>query len=102
MARRFYDDAVTKGHETAGNRRHTFAGNDDSGEIERIGSGHCCGFAGWVLIAGGSQRLNSPRQRELLAEEAAYESAATNFASIFETTKGQQNFAPAREDGFAR
>src|SRR3984957_3063679 len=55
-----------------------------------------------MLVARGAQRFHSYRQRELLAEETAHESSAANLSSIFETAKGQQNFAPARKDGFAR
>jgi len=57
---------------------------------------------GRLLIAGGSQRLDSYGQRELFAEKTTHESAAADLASIFEAAKGQQNFAPARQDGFAR
>ncbi len=54
------------------------------------------------MIAGGAQRFDSYRQRELFADKTAHESAAADFSAILETTKGQQHFAPARKDGFAR
>src|ERR1700722_18059623 len=54
-----------------------------------------------MLVARGAQRFHSYRQRELLPEETAHESSAANLSAIFETAKGQQNFAPARKDSFA-
>ena len=37
----------------------------------------------------------------MLAEEAADETAAANFAAVFEAAKRHQDFAPGRENGFA-
>ena len=48
------------------------------------------------------QRFDRDGQRELLAEESADKSPAANFAAIFQTAQSDQQFAPARNNRFAR
>ena len=57
--------------------------------------------ASW-LAGAGAQRFDGYWQRELLAEKAADETAAADLALIFEAAEGDQQFAPARQNRFAR
>jgi hypothetical protein len=87
MLRRLDGDTIAKCNELARIGRDSFAGNDNADEIQRIGCGEGDEFAGQRLVALGTQRVDGHAESKLLSEKAADESAAANFAAIFEAAQ---------------
>ncbi len=91
----FRDDSVAQIEGAAGICGDAFAGENNPDQIQRIGGGdadHFSGRFGWEREARSESAATG--KRELLAEETVDESAAANFAAIFEAAQRDENFAP--------
>jgi hypothetical protein len=96
--------AVAKRNASSRDRGNALPRNNDSHQIQRIGSRDDDALALHALRqpAVGAQRFNRDRKRELLSHKAIDKSAASNLATIFEAAVANLQFAPARQIGFAR
>ena len=98
----FYQNAVFEAYMFAGDGGHTLAGNHDSCQIERIGSGDRIDLTAGLQTFYGSQRFHCNRESKLFADEPADEPAPADFATIFEPAECNQQVTPAWQDAFPR
>jgi HNH endonuclease len=87
-------DTIAKGNNSPGIGGDALTRNDNTNEIQRIRRRDSNDFAGRLLIAHGSQRLNGHRQSKLLTQKAADESATPNLTAIFQAPQGDKQLAP--------
>ena len=100
----FYGDAVLEADGAAGDGGDAVAGDEDAGEVQRIGgSDDDRGFrcAGGMLGSGLAEGVCGFGEGVLLAEGAGDEAAAANLAAGFETAEDGEEVAPLGGVGFA-
>ena len=100
----FYGDAVLEADGAAGDGGDAVSGDEDAGEVERVGGGDGDrGFVGTggVLGAGLAKAVDSFGEGVLFAEGAGDETAAADLAAGFETTEDGEKVAPPGGVGFA-
>src|SRR5215475_4538382 len=94
-------DAVAELNEAARDGGDFFAGNQDTGEIKRIGSGNRYDFAAQRFRAECAQGLHRERQGKLLTQKIRNEASTADLASIFQAAHRDQHFPPLRKYGLA-
>ena len=87
-------EAVAEGDDFAGIGGDAIARNNDADKIHGISGGDGNDFAGRLQMARGAQRFHSDGQSELLTQKSADETAAANFAAIFQPAQSDQQLAP--------
>ncbi len=98
------DGAVEEDDFAAGDGGDAVAGDEDSGEVERVGSGDIdggFGGSGGVLGAGFAEGVDGFGEGILLAEGAGDEAATADLSTGFETTEDGEEVAPFGGVGFA-
>src|ERR1035438_9751526 len=80
------EGAVAVADFAAGDCGNALAGEDDAGEVERVGGGDG-DLVGGGVVAGGMERCDGFGQGELLAAEACDEAAAADLAAGFEAAE---------------
>ncbi len=97
-------DAVLEADGAARDGGDAVAGDEDAGEVQRIGGGYGDrGFVGTggVLGAGLAEAVDSFGEGVLFAEGAGDETAAADLAAGFETAEDGEKVAPPGGVGFA-
>ena len=84
------------------NRRHAIPRNENSHQVQRIGSRQRNRCLRRVQLAHSPHRLDRNRQSKLFAHETIDKAAAANLSAIFQPAKCHQQFAPWRQIRFAR
>jgi hypothetical protein len=86
--------SITIGDRLPRIRRHARAGKDDADEVQRVGGADQHDFTARRLTAGGAQRLDGLRERELFADQPFDETPPADFASGFEAAQHGQQVSP--------
>src|SRR3989442_6098089 len=81
-------------------RADASAGQDDAGEVERIGGGDLQRHVRW-RAADRPQQVHRLGPRELFAQKTGDETTAPNFAASFHTAERHQQVTPRRSEGLA-
>lgn len=97
-------DTALEGYGAAGDGGDSGAGDEDAGEVERVGGGDGdggFGRSGGALVAGLAEAVDGFREGVLLAEGAGDEAAAADLAAGFEAAEDGEEVAPLGGVGFA-
>src|SRR5580698_5879036 len=86
---------IAKTYVLPGIGRHLLTRDNNASEVQRVrcGNGDDCAASRHCPV--GSQRFYSHRQRKLFPYKATHESAAPDFATVFEPAQSDQHLSPA-------